>query len=376
MKHIDDPRSSRNRIYNIETVLTLIVIGFLMGKNDFVNIEHILNDNIDLVKKIVPLPEQGIPSHDTFSRVCRLIKPIDLITKVGYWLVEVAPEFAMRRLAIDGKALRGVRREGRPPVMLNVYSPWFRAFICHYNIPEKSSELSELPKLLGLLVLKDVMVTADAMATHPNILEMIVSNGGHAILPVKDNNRTLNSDLKRYMNDMIKSGDARVEKYRECESGHGRGETREIYLVRSNEAVLDERFSRYVGSVALVVRKRYMKSSGKESREEICYICDKNDISAEELHREIRAHWAVENNLHNVLDTVFYEDHNGTSEGNGPANVSFLRKIALSFLSALYEKESGKQTYQRIRDKLSKDYETLNSLINGDLYPNLLKAMS
>lgn len=353
-------------------------MGYLMGKNDFVGIEHILNDNIDVVKRVVPLPEQGIPSHDTFSRVCRMINPMELVATVSCWLMDIAPDFALRRLAIDGKALRGVRGSSRPPVMLNVYSPWYRMFVLHFGVPEKKCELSSLPGLLELLCLKDVTITADAMATHADILDMIISDGGHAILPVKDNNRTLNSDLKKYMKDMIQSGDPRVEKYYEYDEGHGRYEKRTVYMVRSAEAVLDERYRRNVGTVALVVRERIIRSGDaeKESKEEICYISDRSDMSAEEFHNEIRAHWAVENNLHNVLDTVLCEDDSGTSRDGGPANASYLRKIALNFMSAIYAERSGSQSFERIRDLLAKDEETLNGLVNEDLYHNLLISMN
>ena len=372
MGFIEDPRSKRNRVYSIQQLLTVIVMGYLAGKNDFASIERWLRDNADFVKKMVHLPDGRIPSHDTMSRICRMTRPLEVITVLGCWLAEEIPSFAKKRLAIDGKALNGVRGDGRSPVMLNVYSPWYRMFLLHYNIPEKKGEPTSLPELLEFLTLKDVMVTIDAAGTHPNIIGKILSAGGHIILPVKDNNKNLNADLRLYMKDMMNSRDPRVKKHYEYDNGHGRNVKQTIFVINGNEAVMDERFKDLVGSVALMVRERCGSEPESELKEEICYICDRDGISAKEFFDEIRAHWGIENNLHNALDTVFFEDKNGTTKDNGPANVSFLRKTALNFISAIYMKEKGRLPYQRIRDILGRNPEKMEEFIKGNMLQSIV----
>jgi predicted transposase YbfD/YdcC len=46
-----------------------------------------------------------------------------------------------------------------------------------------------------------------------------------------------------------------------------------------------------------------------------------------------RAHWAVENGLHWVLDVVFDEDRSRNRKDNGPENLATLRKLALNILN-------------------------------------------
>ena len=50
--------------------------------------------------------------------------------------------------------------------------------------------------------------------------------------------------------------------------------------------------------------------------------------------RVVRAHWAIENNLHWVLDIAFDEDSNRTRNGHSAANLAVIRHIALNLIKA------------------------------------------
>lgn len=59
---------------------------------------------------------------------------------------------------------------------------------------------------------------------------------------------------------------------------------------------------------------------------------DAND--PQRLERVLRAHWAIENNLHWVLDIAFDEDSNRTRKGHSAANFAVIRHIALNLIKA------------------------------------------
>jgi hypothetical protein len=44
----------------------------------------------------------------------------------------------------------------------------------------------------------------------------------------------------------------------------------------------------------------------------------------------VRAHWGIENSLQYVLDVAYGEDACRIKSGNGPEDLTFIRKIALS----------------------------------------------
>jgi len=52
------------------------------------------------------------------------------------------------------------------------------------------------------------------------------------------------------------------------------------------------------------------------------------------LERVVRAHWAIENNLHWVLDIAFGGDSNRIRKGHSAANLAVIRHITLNLIKA------------------------------------------
>jgi predicted transposase YbfD/YdcC len=53
----------------------------------------------------------------------------------------------------------------------------------------------------------------------------------------------------------------------------------------------------------------------------------------------IRAHWAIENTLHWVLDIRFKDDESRIRKGNAPQNIAIVKHMALNLL----QKAKGKR---------------------------------
>ena len=68
----------------------------------------------------------------------------------------------------------------------------------------------------------------------------------------------------------------------------------------------------------------------------------------------VRAHWAIENSLHWVLDAVFKEDDNRTQERTSARNLASLRRIALNLLKRRKAKKSLPQ--MRYQAALNEDF--------------------
>ena len=49
---MEDPRDNRGKKHDFVEILVLIVIGFLIGKTDFVNMAHCLEKERDSLKEI------------------------------------------------------------------------------------------------------------------------------------------------------------------------------------------------------------------------------------------------------------------------------------------------------------------------------------
>lgn len=71
---IDDPRDSRGKKYDLSYILILIIIGFLMGKNDFVNIEHVLKYRV-----------RQVSSPDRRNGQCIALWTMRVFAEIGNW---------------------------------------------------------------------------------------------------------------------------------------------------------------------------------------------------------------------------------------------------------------------------------------------------
>ena len=73
----------------------------------------------------------------------------------------------------------------------------------------------------------------------------------------------------------------------------------------------------------------------------------------------IRRHWAIENELHGVLDVSFGEDANRTQDRNASANLGMVRRTALSLL----KQEKSKISKPRKAFRAALDTEYLEKLL-------------
>jgi len=85
-------------------------------------------------------------------------------------------------------------------------------------------------------------------------------------------------------------------------------------------------------SIIAVTSKREIGDKVTEETRYFISSLDAND--PKRLERVVRAHWAIENNLHWVLNIAFNEDSNRTRKGHSTENLAVIRHIALNLIKA------------------------------------------
>ena len=93
----------------------------------------------------------------------------------------------------------------------------------------------------------------------------------------------------------------------------------------------DPVFKRWTDAKSIVMIESERTVDGKTSLEHRYYISSSTK-SAEYLLKSTQNHWCIENKLHWVLDVAFREDDARIRKGNGAANFSLLRHIALNLV--------------------------------------------
>lgn len=287
--------------------------------------------------------DNGLPSHDTFSRVFRALEPEQFRACFQTFMTRFS-ETCQGVIAIDGKVLRRSFDTASAKSALHMVSAWGceqRLVLGQIATDAKSNEITAVPKLLEMLSLKGCVVTADALNCQRDIARQIVDQGGDYALALKGNQGTLHDDVRLFLDD------PRSEKTTAppaVEGDHGRIETR-VATVSTAIAWLQEHHQ-WPGLKAIgkIVRTR---ETGSKITTETAYYLLSTEMTAERFGDVARAHWAVENSLHWMLDVTMNEDQTRNRLDNGPNNLAVLRHMALNILNSQKSKISTRRKIKR-----------------------------
>lgn len=114
---------------------------------------------------------------------------------------------------------------------------------------------------------------------------------------------------------------------------HGRIEIRRIWCSTALNAYLD---FPHVGQTFLIERETLNKKSGQSSREVVLGITRRppHEASPQRLLALNRGHWVIES-VHHLIDWNYDEDRSRIRTGNGPENITRLRRFAIGLLKSI-----------------------------------------
>ena len=186
-------------------------------------------NNEEFLRRFMRL-EHGPPSHDSFSRLLRMLDPVPFAAALARFAADWAKALeaeGVRQIAIDGKALRRTfskASELSPLHLVNAFSPESGVVLGQVAVDGKSNEITALPALLEMLDIEGAVVTADAMHTQRDAAELTAGKGGDYVLALKGNQGSLHKDVKDWLED---PGNAKkMLSHQQASRGHGREETR------------------------------------------------------------------------------------------------------------------------------------------------------
>jgi predicted transposase YbfD/YdcC len=192
------------------------------------------------------------------------------------------------------------------------------------SVGAKTNEIQLLRTLLATMDITGAVITADALHCQRATARDIVAQGGHDILTVKDNQRSLRQQLTALPWRQI------PVLSRDREHGHGRAATR---ILKATEVTAGIGFPHAVQVLQLTRKTR--RHRGDRLHTEIVYAV--TSLSATDAHPDqiatwLRGHWAIENRLHYVRDVSFDEDRSQTRTAGGPQVMATLRNTVISLL--------------------------------------------
>jgi len=196
------------------------------------------------------------------------------------------------------------------------------------------------------------------MGTQEDISRKIVSLGGHFILKVKNNQKTLNNDLQIYFDNCIGNDPNIVIETTNIETNHGREEYREYYISHDINCITNKEKWDQVSSVGML--RVYRKVKGKIEIRDHYYIMD-TKISMKTFMQATRNHWNIECGLHWRLDVILNEDRSRNRVGHSISNLSIIRKIVFNLVRL--DKSFGNISFEKKMTRYKVDFNNIENLI-------------
>ncbi len=338
---LNDPRQPGKVLYPLPEVMLLVLCATLSGAEDCVEVRFWGQEKLTFLRSLLPF-KRGIPSHDTLNDVINALNP-ELFSACFVAWVEGLREDEPDIVAIDGKTSRRARRGEEHP--LHVVSAWAarqRLVLGQQAVGTKSSEIIAIPLLLERLHLTDALVTIDAMGCQTKIAQTILDQGADYLLALKDNQRSLASEVEMLFQAPEQScGEA----FETIDADHGRVETRRHWVSHDVDWLTTQRRfpgePRFPGlqAIAMVEAKVERNSAITTARR---YFLSSLPIDPRTLARAVRAHCGIENRLHWVLDVVFHDDLMRLRTDHGPKNMATIKHMAMNLIRPAPGKDSLK----------------------------------
>jgi predicted transposase YbfD/YdcC len=318
---VPDPRADNAR-HDLLEVMFIALAAVLCGAEDCTDMAEFAAAKLGLLRQVVKLAH-GPPSHDTFSRVFRLLSPEPFEAAFARFTRAFAGALE-GVVAIDGKALRGAYERGRkatPLHLVNIWAAKARLVIGQRLAPGRNEVLGA-QQALALLRLDGCIVTADALHCRADTAQAILDAGADYALALKSNQPTLLAKAQA----LIEAADPTRSALPTPVRAHDRHEARTALVAPAQ----DMDFPGLVAVAQVVTHRNPVGPAPAAEPTIVRYFLLSTILTTEQMIDVSRTHWTIENQLHWVLDVDFLEDRARSRKDNAPQNLALLRKLALN----------------------------------------------
>lgn len=322
LSQVPDPRQRRGRRHRLVVVLAVAVGAVTAGARSLTSIgEWAADVGADLLA-LLGLPA-AVPSEATIRRVIEALDAGVFAHLCGAWMrLRWRQVDGQGVIAIDGKTVRrATARVGCAPHLVAALTHDTGLVVGQVAVDAKSNEIPALRDLLGLMDIKGLVVTADAMHTQRDTATYITSRGADYVLTVKANQPSLRAALAGLPWQQVPA-------HRHTERSHGRTTTRTIKAAEAPAGI------GFPAARQVLQLRRTVTRQGKRTLEVVYLICSRTMTQAPpaQVAAWVRGHWAIEDRLHYVRDVTYDEDHCRVRTGTGAETMATLRNLAISLL--------------------------------------------
>lgn len=337
---LEDPRVERCKKHLLLDIIGLALLAVLAGAQGWTEIADFCEHHIDWLKCYFQLPN-GIPSHDTFSRVFSILDVQRFQSSFLKWVRSILHLLPEEVIAIDGKSLCASRCAQKGLKALHIVSAWSCAngiSLGQLAVDQKTNEIQAIPEILETIVVSDAVVTIDAMGCQKKIAQKIIECKGDYLLRIKANQSTWLQEAEAICQRAAGHDSDNLMYYEaidQVNNDHGRLESRRCVVLPAIYFSATTPGWEGIRSVILLISQR------ETSVEHRYYLSSLPANQPERILKSIRSHWLIENHCHWTLDVVFREDQSTIRQQQSALNMAWLRKIALGLLKQATHLKGG-----------------------------------
>lgn len=205
---VPEVRGRHGRRHPLTAILAMTVAAMLCGYRSYSAIAEWGRNYDPAVVRALGFTHTPTPCAATLFHVFRRLDRAALEAVLGAWAEAVlvatgdaidAAAVAVAKVeavALDGKTLRGSRKQGAPGAhLLSALSHRLGLTLGQTGVDDKTNEIPVAPHLLASLVLEGRVFTMDALLTQREIAQTIIAGGGDYVMVVKGNQPTLEADI-------------------------------------------------------------------------------------------------------------------------------------------------------------------------------------
>jgi predicted transposase YbfD/YdcC len=375
---VRDPRVQGRSKHLLIDIIVITICAVLCAAESISEIEDFAVERESWLRKHLKLPN-GIPSHDTISRVLSIIDTNQMQIAFSQWTLNQGMARA-KSLSLDGKCSKGTERSfNRGKQALKIVSAYAHdlGLSLVESTVDKGSEIDAALACIELLDLKGVLVQVDAGIGVHRVVTEVRNKKGDYLVPLKANQWHSQDEVEKY----LEKRKSRVKTAQtEEESAHGRGERRSCALLSIGK--MSEKFQMQwpdAKTIFSITRerveedKRYvLQETGQDKKQtyrlndsdlkysiEVIHYVSSRKLTAAQALKEVRSHWGIENKVHWVLDVAFREDDWAVRSKSLAQKLSLIRKIALNIV----RQTPGKGGIRRRMKRASWNVEHLEAMI-------------
>ena len=339
---LHDPRTGNAGRHELLEMLMIALCTVLCGGEDCTDMAEFARSKLEFLRGFLKL-EHGAPSHDTFSRLFRLLDPEQFRDCFQRFMARFA-EACQGVVAIDGKVLRRSFDKASGKSALHMVSAWGceqRLVLGQIATDAKSNEITAVPKLLKMLSLEGSIVTVDALNCQREVAQQVIDQKGDYVMALKGNQGTLHDDVRTFLDDpQTKLLVSAIT----VDGDHGRIETRNGMISTDISWLQEDHKWPGLAAVGKVVR---LRETADKTTTETAYYLLSAAMTPERFGEVVRSHWVIENRLHWCLDVTMNEDQMRNRMDHAPQNLATLRHMALNLVRQETSKGSLRKKLRR-----------------------------